>query len=350
MSFMKNIKVDKQFIGEDHSVFIIAELGINHNGDIQIAKELINAAKKAGADAIKFQTFRTEEFMSDKNVEYSYFENGIQKTEKMYDMFKRLELPYHWHKELYDYAYNVGVIPFTSIADLKSYEFLKTINNPIIKLASEDLINIDLLKGIADSEEPVILSTGMADEKEIDIALKILKNKKDIILLHCVSLYPTPIENLNLKRMKILSDKFGLITGFSDHSRSLISGAAAVSMGAKIIEKHFTLDRKMTGPDHSVSLDPSEMTIYIKNIREAELMFGRGNISPEEEEKKASINFRRGITLAQDMKKGMLIKKENIVFQRPCPELKPYEEVIILGKKLKYDLKKGTKLRKSDIE
>ncbi len=329
--------------------FIIAEIGINHNGDLDLAKQMIFEAKNCGADAVKFQTFRAEEFMSDRDITYSYINNGNIITESMFEMFKRLELPLDYYKILFEYALSLNITPFTSIADSTSFDLINNIGLPILKLASEDLINIDLLEYIKDYQKPVILSTGMANEFEITNALKYFQNKENLILLHCVSLYPTPLQKLNLSRITSLKEKYGFITGFSDHSKSLISGALAVGLGAQVIEKHFTLDNKLNGPDQEFSLNPSDFIQYVANIRQAELMMGSRKIDPENEEKEAANIFRRGITLACDMNAGDVVRKEHLLYQRPCPDYKPYQILEVLNKSINKDLKKGHKLTKHDF-
>ncbi len=330
-------------------VFIIAELGINHNGDFKIAKEMIDKAHQAGVDAVKFQTFRAEEFMSDLSTEYTYMEKGKKKTEKMFDMFKRLELPLDAYQSLFNYANSLGLIPFTSIADELSYHYLlKNIDLAIIKLSSEDLINIKLLEFIGKLNKPVILSSGMANEEEIKNAISFFK-EENISLLHCVSLYPTEFSLVNLKRIVSLKEKFKIPIGFSDHSRSLISGALAAGMGASIIEKHFTLDNELNGPDHSFSLNPKDMKIYVDHIRNAELMLGDGDISPKNEEEEISRKFRRGLTLECDLKKGDVLGEEMLSFKRPCPNLKPYQKDLVLGKRAKKNLRKGHKISEEDF-
>ena len=350
MNLSQEIRINNStLIGENHKTFVIAELGINHNGDKNIAREMIVSAKICGADAVKFQTFRTEEFLSDKELDYSYMQNGEYVTERMWDMFKRVELSLDNYRELFDFALRNNIIPFTSIADKSSCECLRSIGNPIIKLASEDLINIYLLEYLKNCEEPIILSTGMANEYEIDNALGIFKNKKNIVLLHCVSLYPTPINKLNLKRMISLKDRYKKIVGFSDHSSSLISGAIAVAIGARVIEKHFTLSNDMKGPDHSISLNPDDFRAYVKNIRDAEILIGEGNINPQQEEKEASFKFRRSLTAACDLTRGEILTENMILLQRPGHGMKPYEISKVVGKPLLNNKKKGDKIFPADF-
>lgn len=328
-------------------VFVIAEVGVNHNGDFQLASEMVEVAARCGADAVKFQTFRTEEFLTDKNLMHTYTQNGKQVTESQWDMFKRLEMPFSWYPPLFEQAEKAGMIPFTSIADSLSLEKIRELDLPLIKLASEDLINIDILDAVKDFPAPIILSTGMANEEEISGALFRL-NRRDVGLLHCVSLYPAPVEELNLARMQSLQKRFGCITGFSDHSGSLISGAVAVACGATVIEKHFTMSHDLPGPDHAFSLDPDELEIYIRNIRDAEKMAGDGHIEPHGKEAEMA-KTRRGITCIRDLPAGTRIQRRDIAFQRPCPYLKPYQIDRVLDAVTLHDMKKGDKIRESDL-
>jgi len=350
MPFLHDIAINKQVsIGDSNRAFIIAELGINHNGSPETAREMVDAAVESGADAVKFQTFRTEEFLSDRDVTYSYEWHGNEVTENMYEMFKKVELEYDSYQMLFSYAISKGIIPFTSIADSISFDYLTKFEIPLIKIASEDIINIDLLRYIKHTKVPLIISTGMADEHEIANALEILENKEDIVLLHCVSLYPTPLEKLNLKRMIGLRNRFGTITGFSDHSKSLISGGAAVAMGARVIEKHFTLDTGQKGPDHAISLNPDDFSRYVSNIRETESMCGSEIIEPSSEEKEMAILFRRGITAAVHISKGEILTADMLSFKRPCPGLKPYEIEEVIGKTIYCDKEPGDKIIREDL-
>ena len=243
-----------------NKVYIIAEIGINHNGNLNLAIKSIKAAAKAGVDAVKFQSFRTEEFMADKKLKYKYKTSKGIKTEHMYHMFKRLEFKNEWYSKLSNLCKSLEIDFLSSAADIESANILKKINSKAIKIASEDIINYPLLKKISKLNKRVILSTGMADDREIKKAISILKNlKKKLILLHCVSLYPTPENKINLGRILALKEKYKLPVGFSDHTIGINASFAAVVMGACIIEKHFTLSKKLLGPDHMLSADPKEL-------------------------------------------------------------------------------------------
>jgi len=336
-----HIVIEKRKIGFGKKVFIMAEIGVNHNGDKNLAKSLVDAAQMAGADCVKFQTFRTEEFMADKNLEYNYSVSGKMVKEKMYDMFKRLELPLEWHKELFDYAREKGVIPLTSVADPISTDMVEKIGVGGFKLSSEDLINLPLVEHVVKKNRPIIFSTGMANTEEVMDVMKILKKykHKKYMFLHCISVYPTPIAEVNLRKMLSLQEIVHSPVGYSDHTVGIEAALAAVAMGACVIEKHFTLDRNMEGPDHSLSSDPDELKMLVKGIRQVELMMGAGKIEPSVTEKVMMKDFRRSVVAIKDLSKGHVIKREDLVLKRPGQGLRAREIPKILNRKLKRTIK-----------
>jgi N,N'-diacetyllegionaminate synthase len=355
---MQEFKLEERFeinkvpIGEGAPAFIIAEIGINHNGDLNLAKEMIHAAKECGTSCVKFQSFRTEEFMGE-DVFHEYMNNGKIVRESMYQMFKRLELPMAWHKELFEYALKHGVVPMTSVADpIIAAEVLK-LSAEGIKLASEDLINIDLVDYVAAQDRPLILSTGMANQQEIADALSILKrhNHTKAAFLHCVSLYPTPREEANLRRIQALKNYVGGVVGYSDHTEGIEASVAAVAMGAKIIEKHFTIDKNLEGPDQYLSSDVKEFKELVRQIRDVEKLLGSSELNPSKTETSmARLNYRRSIVADADLAQGSLVSQEKIAYRRPGHGLKPIERSLILGKKLKRSLKRNEIISLQDVE
>lgn len=345
---MRIINLGNISIGQNQPVFIIAEIGINHNGDFQTAKEMVMQAINCGADGIKFQFFQAEEFMANKEHTYEYKVNGISKKESMYEMFKRLELSFDNYKELFDLIKKNNRIPIASVADSLSTKQALKLNSSIIKLASEDLINVNLLEYISKIDIPLILSTGMSDKFEIENALSIL-NKENIALLHCVSLYPATIEELNLKKIEELK-QFNNIVGFSDHSEGTLATIIAVSLGAKIIEKHFTLNKNDNGPDHSFSSNPKEFTELILAIRKTEKALGNNELKPSKTEAKIRNSYRRSIVAAKDLQENELITEQKINYKRPGYGLKPYEKGKIIGKKTKTSILKDQMITLKDIK
>jgi len=329
-----------------NKVYIIAEIGNNHNGSLDLAIKSIKAAAKSGVDAVKFQSFKTEEFMADKKIKYKYKTFKGVKTETMYKMFKRLEFKNEWYTKLSNLSKNLGIDFLSSTSTNDFAKFLKKMNSKAIKIASEDIINYPLLKKISKLNKRVILSTGMADEKEIEKAVSILKKiKKKLILLHCVSLYPTPENKTNLHRILALKDRYNLPVGFSDHTIGINASLAAAVLGACVIEKHFTLNKKFSGPDHLLSSDPREFTQLVNNIRQIEKMIGLKNIKPTNAEIKIRKKFRRSIFANQVIKKGTKITTKMLSLKRPGTGLHPIYLNKIIGKIANKNFHKNEKLK-----
>ncbi|MBP6919672.1 MAG: N-acetylneuraminate synthase family protein [Candidatus Omnitrophica bacterium] len=336
-----NVLIGHRAIGKGHPVFIIAEIGVNHNGDLRIARKLIDAAASSGADCVKFQTFRTGEFLADRSLVYEYKAGGRSVRENMFDMFRRLELPLGWHKPLFDHCRRKKIVPLTSVADRQSADAVRRIGVPALKLSSEDLINLPLIEYAAGTGLPLILSTGMADEEEIDDALAILRARRcrDAIFLHCVSVYPAPEEEVNLLRMKTLAARTRAIVGYSDHAPGITAALGAVALGAKVIEKHFTLDRNMRGPDHFLSSDPAEFAMLVRQIRALEKMMGSPALRPSATEVKMRRMFRRSIVAGKNLKKGHILTMSDMCLKRPGTGLRPRDLAMLTGKRLLKDVK-----------
>lgn len=322
--------------------YIIAEIGNNHNGDYKLAKKSVIAAANSGADAVKFQSYSTDEFMSNKNLHYTYSTTKSSSKENMYNMFKRIEFKNSWYLKLFKLCKHLKIDFLSSAADKESVERLISIRSKAIKIASEDIINYPLLEYISNKKQNIILSTGMADEKEIKKALKILRKNK-VYILHCVSLYPTKIEDINLGRMIALR-KFKKVIGFSDHTKEIITPSIAVSLGAKIIEKHFTLNKNLKGPDHSFSLDPKEFRRMVSEIRLVEKMSFNKGIHPHEKEIRIRKKFRRSIVANQTIKKGEKILDNMLSLKRPGTGLHPIYLNKIIGTKAKKKYSKNSQI------
>lgn len=317
--------------------YVVAEIGVNHNGDLSLAQKMIDAAARAGADAVKFQTFRAEEFMSDRNAEYQYSSGGKQVHESMYEMFKRLELPESWHKQLQAYAHARGLEFLSSAADAHAVDLLLALNVPVLKIASEDLINLPLLEYAAHQRVPVIISTGMAEPEEIDRAVAVLRDGgcPGLMLLHCVSLYPAPDEAAHLLRIASLRDRYKTVVGYSDHTRGVVAALAAAALGVVLIEKHFTLDRTLPGPDHAFSADPAELAQMVAGVRTLAAQLGSPDITPSRAEREARRQFRRSIVAAVDIPAGTIITRDMLCLKRPGTGIPPIKLSDLIGKRSK---------------
>lgn len=341
-----SLQIGNRTIGKDKPVFIIAEIGINHNGDSRIAMEMIDAIADAGADCVKFQTFSAEEFVNDKDEMFEYISQGKKVQESMLDMFKRNELDRSEFEELFLHAHKRGLIPLSTPTDFHAVELLEQLGAGAFKVGSDDLVYTPFLQYVARKNKPIILSTGMANEEDVRRAVETIRREgnNQIALLHCVSEYPTPPENVNLRKIDTIRSLFKLPVGYSDHSWGYTSALGAVAMGACIIEKHFTLDRNMPGPDHRFSSDPSELTEMVTRIRELELNFGSKELSPTEPEKEMALLARRSIVAATDISAGKTLSMEDFAFKRPGTGLLPFEVENLIGMQLNENIVKGTQL------
>lgn len=349
---MKKIKIENKCIGEGEPVFIIAEAGVNHNGDIELAKKLVDIAVEAGADAIKFQTFKVENVVTKKAPKAEYQVKNTNSNESQYDMIKKLELTEEEFVELYNYARKKGIIFLSTPFDFESADFLDKLEVPAFKVSSTDLTNLPFLEYVAKKGKPIILSTGMGTLGEIEDAVNTIKNvgNEDIILLHCITSYPAKFESLNLRAIQTLKEAFKLPVGFSDHSLGIYAPIAAVALGAVVIEKHFTLDKNLPGPDHNASLSPEELKEMIKAIRALEKALGDGIKKPTPEEEEIKKIARRSIVAKVDIPKGAVITKEMITFKRPGKGLSPKYYRYIIGKKARRNIKADELMHWWDVE
>lgn len=330
-------------------VLIIAEAGVNHNGSVKIAKKLISEASKAGADIIKFQTFKANTLATSFAPKAPYQKKHSKKGENQHAMLKKLELKYEDHEKLKTFCKKKKIEFLSSGFDISDLIFLNSLNLKRFKIPSGEITNYLYLKKIAGFKKEVILSTGMSNLKEIENAIKILKSrklkKKQIKILHCCSDYPAEISDINLKAIKTIKNKFKLDVGYSDHTASNIVPSLAVMMGATIIEKHFTLDKKMNGPDHSASLDPENFKLMVKNIRLAEKSLGHGKKIPTKKEKINSKIVRKSIFAISDIKIGDKFTLKNIGCRRPDIGVSAIHIKKYLGKKSKKNYSKDQVLK-----
>ena len=335
-------------------VFIIAEAGVNHNGDINLAKKLIDLAVEAKVDAVKFQTFIAENVISKYAEKADYQKQATGGNESQLDMVKKLQLSFDDFIELKEYC-RLNHIQFLSTPfDLQSVDFLKTLSIGLWKIPSGEITNKPYLQKIGSYNEEVIFSTGMANMHEIESALNILINsgtsKENITILHCNTEYPTPIQDVNLLAMLAIKNELGVNVGYSDHTLGIEVSIAAVALGARVIEKHFTLDKNMTGPDHEASLDPLELKELVNAIRNIEIALGTGIKAPSLSEKKNTHIARKSIHLSKDIKKGTTLTFDYISIKRPGNGISPMDINTILGKRVNKDLKEDTMLSMGDIE
>lgn len=322
---------------------IIAEAGVNHNGSIELAKKLVEKAKEAGVDYIKFQTFKASKLVTKAAKQAEYQQKNIGKEgDSQYQMLKKLELSPEEHEILIDYCHQLGIKFFSTAFDFDSIDYLHSLNLGLWKVPSGEVTNYPFLKRIAAYNEKTILSTGMCDMEDVRAAVEALyKNglsKENLILLHCNTEYPTPFEDVNLKAMDALRNEFGVEVGYSDHTKGIEVPIAAVALGATVIEKHFTLDRTLPGPDHKASLEPDELKAMVSAIRNIEkAVGGDGAKHVSESERKNIAIARKSIVAACDIKAGEIFTEENLTVKRPGSGISPMRWEEVLGLKAKKD-------------
>ena len=346
------VKLGKHNIGCGEPCFIIAEAGVNHNGDVNLAKRLIDIAKEAGADAVKFQTFEAEEVVTKSAQKAEYQKTATGAKESQFEMIKKLELTENDFEELFDYARAKEIIFLSSPFDKGSVDLLDRLGVPAFKVGSGEITNFPLLKHIAGKKKPVILSTGMSTLGEVEEALEVIRKEGsgEIILLHCVSCYPAKIEDMNLKAIETLKHAFKLPVGLSDHTIGITIPVAAVALGACVIEKHFTLDRNLPGPDHRASLEPEELKRMVQAIRDVEKALGDGTKRPAKEEEENKKVARRSIVAKVDIPKGAIITEEMLDIKRPGIGVEARYTDSILGRKARKSIKKDTSILLDSLE
>lgn len=323
-------------------IFIIAEAGVNHNGNIEIAKKLVDAAAKAGADAVKFQTFRAEKLVCKDARKAEYQLETTEKTESQFDMLKKLELTKDMHQQLIDYCQSKQIMFLSTPFDIESLNYLVQCGVSMIKIPSGEITNYPYLVAVGETGKKVILSSGMSFLNEVRDAIEVLRDhgSEDIIVLHCNTEYPTPYCDVNLRAMQQIREEFGVPVGYSDHTLGIEVPIAAVALGAVVIEKHFTLDRKMEGPDHKASLEPNELKKMVEAIRNIELSLGNGQKVPSESEKRNIYIARKSIVAKCDIMKGTILSEENLTTKRPGDGVSPMKWREALGTKAVRDFKK----------
>lgn len=331
--------------------YIIAELSANHGGDINIAKETIKAAKEIGANAIKLQTYTADTLTLDCEKDDFIIKGGtLWDGKKLYDLYKEAYLPWEWHKELFDYARSIGIDIFSSPFDKSAVDFLEQFDPSAYKIASFEITDYELIRYTASKGKPIIISTGIASIEEIQDAVDICKSagNNDIVLLKCTSAYPAPLEDANLLTIPNLAQTFGVISGFSDHTLGSTAPIVAVTLGAKVIEKHFILDKSIGGADADFSMDKKEFSDMINAIRDTEKLLGKVDYTMTDKKRK-SRQFSRSLYIAEDVKAGEIITERNIRSVRPGYGLHPKHLNDVLGSRFTHDLSKGDRLSYNDI-
>lgn len=327
----------------NNRVFIIAEIGVNHNGDVSLAKKMIKAARESGCDAVKFQTFKAENLLSKKALLADYQKrNGARQARTQFDLIKKLELSPRDFELLRDYAAQQGVIFLSTPFDEESLDFLARLELPLFKISSGELTNLPFLRKVAGKQKWIILSTGMGNMREVKEAVGAIKaqGNSKIVLLHCVTEYPAPLEEINLRAIPALRQAFDLPVGFSDHTLGMDAAIAATAMGAVVIEKHFTLDRSMPGPDQKASMEPEDFKTFVAKIRKMEQALGDGVKRPTPSEKPYINLVRKSVVAQSDIPKGSHIAERDIAIKRPGYGIAPKDFNKVIGLKTKRNIKK----------
>lgn len=348
-----SVEISKRKIGPVYEPFIIAEAGINHNGDIELAKKMVLAAKEANADAIKFQTFYAKDFIQDRSVMYTYKSQGKEITEPIIDMFERSEFTSEEWKEIKRFCDKEQMMFLSTPGNVSDLEMLLSLDIKAIKIGSDDFVNIPLIRRYASENIPLLLSCGMANEEEIDLSLKNAgyNRGKEMCLLLCTSEYPTPPQDVNIRKLNTLHKKYpDLVLGLSDHTQGSTAAIMAVACGASIFEKHFTLDHNLPGSDHWFSEDPNGLKAWVRNIREAYCMLGSARLEPTDKEKKMRNEAHRSITTLCKIEKGEIFTEKNLCMRRPGTGMSGCEWDRVIGKKAKRTLAMDVQIAETDIE
>ena len=348
---IKPVTIEKYTVSPDHPCLIIAEAGVNHNGEVELAKRMVDAAARAGVDAVKFQTFRAEKIISVDTPKADYQVQTTNADESHFDMIKRLELDVEAHRQLASRCRTQGVLFLSSPFDEEAADFLDTIGVPAFKTPSGEITNLPYLMHVARKGKPMIVSTGMATLGEVEEAVRAIREigNPRLILLQCVSSYPAQPGDVNLRAMETMSRAFGVPVGYSDHVRGNEIAFAAVALGACVIEKHFTLDRNLPGPDHQASLEPAELAALVQGIRAVESELGDGRKGPTASEANIANVVRKSLVMAKDVAAGTVLSKEMIAVKRPGTGLPPSMLSFVIGRKARWDMKKDALLRLEDL-
>lgn len=340
---MTEITIAGRQIGNQHAPYVIAEMSANHNGNIDAAFRIIEEAKKAGADALKIQTYTPDTITLDSDLPDFQIKGGLWDGKTLYELYKWAHTPWEWHKALFDHARKVGIPIFSSPFDTTAVDLLEDLNAPAYKIASFEAVDLPLIRYVAATGKPMIISTGMADAEEIEEAIAAAREGgcKQLAILHCVSGYPAPAEDYNLRTIGDMIDRFGLVTGLSDHTLDNTTAISSVVLGASIIEKHFTLDRNGGGPDDSFSLEPSDLEALCRDSKTAWKALGQVDYGRKSSEQ-GNVQFRRSLYFVKDLKAGDTITPDSVRSVRPGYGLAPKYFDQIVGKVVRVEVSKNT--------
>ncbi|MDD3660830.1 MAG: pseudaminic acid synthase [Lachnospiraceae bacterium] len=347
---MNAVRIKNRLVGEGYPTYIIAEMSANHAGSIERAKEIIRVAKDCGADCIKIQTYTPDTITIDCDNEYFQIQEGTWKGENLYSLYGKAYTPWEWHNELKEAANKIGIDFFSTPFDKTSVDFLESIDIPFYKIASFELVDIPLIRYVASKGKPIIMSTGMGTQEEIREAVEAAYQEHNdrVVLLKCSSAYPALPDDMNLRTIEDMRERFNLPVGLSDHSLGSLSATTAIAMGASVIEKHFCLSRDISNPDASFSMTPSEFSSMVSDIRKVEKALGRITYGPSDQEQD-NLKFRKSVFVIKDVSEGEPFTEENLKVIRPGFGLKPKYFQDVLGKSAVRALKRGTPLKWEDI-
>ena len=348
---IKQITIANRVVGPNFPPYVIAEMSANHNGSIDNARRIIEEAKKSGADAIKLQTYRPDTITLKSDAPDFQIKGTLWEGRTLYELYEEAHTPWEWHKPLFEHARNIGITLFSSPFDNTAVDLLEDLNAPAYKIASFEAVDLPLIKYVAATGKPMIISTGMADAEEIQEAIDAASEGgcKELAILHCVSGYPAPAADYNLRTITDMIQRFGLVTGLSDHTLDNITAIASVALGASIIEKHFTLDHSGGGPDDSFSLEPAEMAALCLGARTAWQALGQIDYGRKASEK-GNLQFRRSLYFVQDMKAGERITAEKVKSIRPGFGLAPKYLDQVLGASVAVNVLRGTPVRQEHLK
>lgn len=337
------LSIDHRLIGPEHPPYIVAELSANHNGSLERALATIDAAQQCGADAIKLQTYTADTITIDCDAPDFMIRGGLWDGYKLHDLYKWAQTPFEWHQAMFDHARKRGITVFSTPFDESAVDLLESLGAPAYKIASFEMVDLPLIRYVARTGKPIILSTGMASEEEIAEAVSTARDAgcKELVLLHCISSYPAPIEQANLRQMPELANRFGAVPGLSDHTLGTTASVAAVALGACLIEKHFTLSRADKGPDSAFSLEPDELRRLCTDTRDAWLALGKAGYARQAAEAGSKV-FRRSIYFVRDLAAGAIIGPDDIRRIRPGMGLAPKHFGQVVGRRLKQAVTRGT--------
>jgi len=347
----KSFEINGRPIGIDHPPYVIAELSANHNGELNTAITIVEEAKKAGADAVKMQTYKPDTITLNCDSEDFKIRGGLWDAHTLYELYEEAHMPWGWHRPLFEHAHKLGITIFSSPFDNTAIDLLEDLNAPAYKIASFEAVDLPLIKYAASTGKPMIISTGMADAEEIHEAIDVAHENgcKELAILHCVSSYPAPADDYNLRTIPDMIERFGLVTGLSDHTLDNTTAIASVALGASIIEKHFTLDRNGGGVDDSFSLEPADMAALCRDSKTAWLALGNIDYERKSSEQE-NMKFRRSLYFVKDLVKGETITNDSIRCVRPGFGMKPkyFEETV--GRVVTQDVKYGTPVTPNTVK